>query len=232
MKGSLKWVLLAICSIVFIMIVTVSTYIYLESKDKENIADNDATVVANNNHDVINQNKEAAKAVVDDVRKHIYNLTDEQIIEAIKNGKEENYTAKFLIKPTSNNGTHSIASSYLQTPAYKISTLSNVEYFHNDKTITLDYVKKNKENIYPSEKIGIITYFKNNSARLYGVMLTQDGREIANDNIDYYIEDTFKIVEYNIEDIDFDKPAELTVFDKYNNDNLVKATINFVNYVN
>lgn len=160
---------------------------------------------------------------------YIYALTTEEIEMAIQDGvNNRNAEDRFSLPSISMEESDIIYRAIIDTPYNKVATRADVTYFDEDKIITLAEAK----NVINYDRLSFAVYFRNGFARVFGVSLIQDNKviqqaDVLNDDGGY-----FKILFYNVNDIDFKKPAYLNVFEKGGRQiETQEYEINFYDYI-
>ncbi|WDV46697.1 hypothetical protein PV797_03130 [Clostridiaceae bacterium M8S5] len=235
MKNSYNYVLLGICSLIFVAIVTMGTYIYLESKDKEKNHEANATSIDEGNLN-IEQKEKAERADSkepqtqnnESVYDSMYKLSDEEIESTILLAKVNDYEKRFLINNIQK-GETSVTKAYLQTPQYKIMEYSNTLYFC-EKPVNLNIIKEEKGVLYPKDIISIKIGFENNSADSYNVELFQNNKKMQDKGLLFQFNKEYSIVVYNPLLLDLKQQGEIIITNKFDNNKKAKILVNFSDY--
>lgn len=157
----------------------------------------------------------------------MYDMTSEQIQNAISFGKGPNYMSSFSIPAQVNTFYFDYYDNpIIKTPYLNVAQLANVEYYENDRTIT----EEEARTVIDYEKLSFLVYFKGEFSKLFAVELFQNNiiEPVSTENASNL---TYKLVTYSTPDIDFTQPAVLRVFLKDDPEQYSDHMVDFSAYV-
>lgn len=225
MKSVKRYVLLGICSLFFLGMVTLGTYIYLESKEvdvskeeevKEQVEQKDESAVIDNPYEGI--------------AGELYNITDDNIAVYLNLARDDSFVKKYIVQAKNVVNATYVGNVYIETPSYKITEYANTMIFC-DKKPTVKAIKEKKDTLYPEDTLSFRVQYHNHTAKNYNFKLIQDFKEIDYRDISINKDAAQSVINFDRSKIDFNQKADLVITDKYDNAKKVMYNINFCDYV-
>ncbi|WP_341347865.1 hypothetical protein [Paenibacillus sp. FSL H3-0469] len=163
---------------------------------------------------------------------YIYSLTDDQIMKAINEGKQDGayFGEDFklpLLSSTSNDSTFEYMDIFINTPYRYVAIHSSNQYAKYDRTSSIEEVWR----FISYDHISFSAYVMRGWAKMLAIELEQEGRIIEPYKTDNNEDGKMKSVNFSVNDIDFREPATLRIFEKSNPEKYAEYKIVFEDYV-
>ncbi|UCZ52402.1 hypothetical protein LGQ02_16380 [Bacillus shivajii] len=159
---------------------------------------------------------------------YYYYLTDEQVNEAIEQGKESLTTLEGyqLPKLDSTIESQDIAFVYINTPYLKTKLLARDTYDQYGRTMRPQEVKLELMDKF----LSFSSRFQGNKGYIYEIEMVQDGEMIDPVEVTVSGNGTLKTVYFEVDEISFTKNAQLMISDRLDDSKYESYEIDFTQY--
>lgn len=159
---------------------------------------------------------------------YMYDVTDDKIRAAIDEGKNMQQGHFFELPQTYSNlgSIGEYMNAFIDTPYSIISTVAQNRYISEDRVIGVDEAAA----FIDYNKLTFSFYISDGWARLLGVQLSQNGKEIGSVKTYNSTDGGLKVSYFSVKDIDFSQPATIKVFDKSKPNEYAEYAVQFSKY--